>query len=76
LDWKIGVENDNDNQIFIKDNWIHSLEEVVIEGPEIDIVKRTKGRKVEDRGRAGVKRRKNIHTKGCGAESRDNLAIS
>jgi len=42
LDWKVGVENDNDNQIFIKDNWIHSLEEVVIEGPEVDIVEKIK----------------------------------
>jgi len=32
-DWKIGVENDNDNQVFIKNNWICSLEEVVIERP-------------------------------------------
>ena len=41
-DWKVGVEKDNDNQVFIKDNWIHSLEEVVIEGPEIDIVEKIK----------------------------------
>ena len=33
LDWKVGVE---------KDNWIHSLKEVVIEGPEIDIVEKIK----------------------------------
>ena len=24
-DWKIGVENDNDNQVLIKNNWICSL---------------------------------------------------
>jgi len=42
LDWKIGVENNNDNQVFIKDNWIHSLKEVVIEGPEVDIVEKIK----------------------------------
>ena len=41
-DWKVKVENDNDNQVFIKDNWIHSLEEVVIEGPEVDIVEKIK----------------------------------
>jgi len=41
-DWKIGVENNNDNQVFIKDNWIHSLKEVVIEGPEVDIVEKIK----------------------------------
>ena len=33
LDWKVGVE---------KDKWIHSLKEVVIEGPEIDIVEKIK----------------------------------
>jgi len=32
----------NDNQIFIKDNWIHSLEEVVIKGPKVDIVEKIK----------------------------------
>ena len=42
LDWTIGVENDNDNQVFIKNNWIHSLEEVMIEGSEIDIVEKIK----------------------------------
>jgi len=42
LDWKIGVEKDNGNQVFIRDNWIRSLEEVVIEGPEVDIVEKIK----------------------------------
>jgi len=42
LDWKVGVKNDNDNQIFIKDYWIHSLSEVVIEGPEVDILEKIK----------------------------------
>ena len=42
LDWKVGVEKDNDNQIFIKNNWIHSLEEVVIEGPKVNIVEKIK----------------------------------
>ena len=41
-DWKVGVENDNKNQIFIKDNWIRSIQEVVIEGPEVDIMERIK----------------------------------
>ena len=41
-DWKVRVENDNKNQIFIKDNWIHSIQEVVIEGPEVDIMERIK----------------------------------
>jgi len=42
LDWKIGVENDNDNQVFIKDNWIRNLQEVVIEGPEVEILEKIK----------------------------------
>jgi len=25
VDWKVGIERDNENQVFIKDNWIHSL---------------------------------------------------
>jgi len=48
LDWKVGVEKDNDNQIFIKDNWIRSLEEVVIEGPEVDIVEKIKKARSKD----------------------------
>ncbi len=41
-DWKVEVEKDNDNQVFIKNNWIHSLEKVVIKGPEVDIVEKIK----------------------------------
>ena len=64
LDWKVGVEKDNDNQVFIKDNWIRSIQEVVIEGPEIDIVEKIKKarskdmevvRIVEEMKKAGVK---------------------
>jgi len=47
-DWKVGVEKDNDNQVFIKDNWIHSLEEVVIEGSEVDIVEKIKKARSKD----------------------------
>ena len=49
LNWKIGVENDNDNQVFIRDNWICSLEEVVIEGPEVDIVEKIKKARSKDK---------------------------
>ena len=49
LDWKVGVENDNDNQALINDKWIHSLEEVVIEGPEIDIVEKIKKARSKDK---------------------------
>ena len=31
VDWKIGVDKDNENQVFIKDNWIRSMYEVVVE---------------------------------------------
>jgi len=41
-DWKVGVENNNDNQVFIKDNWIRSIQEVVIEGSEVEIVEKMK----------------------------------
>ena len=42
LDWKVGVEKDNENQVFIKDYWLCSLQEVVIEGLEVDIVEKIK----------------------------------
>jgi len=42
LDWKVGVENNNNNQILIKNNWICSLQEVIIEKPEVDILKKIK----------------------------------
>ena len=41
-DWKIGVEKNNDNQILIKDNWICSIQKVVIEGFKVDIVEKIK----------------------------------
>ena len=47
-DWKVGVEKDNNNQVFIKDNWICNLEEVVIERPEVDIVEKIKKARSKD----------------------------
>ena len=38
LDWKIGVDKDNENQIIIKNYWIHNMYEVIVEGPEVEIV--------------------------------------
>jgi len=38
LDWKVGVEKDNENKKLIKEECIHSLAEVVIKGPEVDII--------------------------------------
>ena len=63
-DWKVGVEKDNENQVFIKDCWLHSLHKVVIEGLEVDIIEKIKKarskdeeivRVVEKMKKAGVK---------------------
>ena len=42
LDCKVGVEKDNKNQVFIKDCWLYNLQEVIIEGLEVDIVEKIK----------------------------------
>ena len=47
-DWKVGVDRDNEDQVLIKDNWIHSLGEVVIEGPEVDIIEKIKKARGKD----------------------------
>ena len=41
-DWKVGVDKDNSNQVFIKDHWIRSLFVVVVEGPEVELVEKIK----------------------------------
>ena len=46
LDWKIGMEN---NQKLIKEQWICSLTEVVIEGPEVEIVEKIKKARSKDK---------------------------
>ena len=48
MDWKIGVDKDNSNQIFIRDNWIHSIYEVVVEGPEVELVEKIKKARSKD----------------------------
>ena len=53
-DWKIGVDKDNKNQIFIKNNWIHSIQEVVIEGLEVEIVEKIKKARSKDEDVAKV----------------------
>ena len=64
LNWKVKVEKNNENQIFIKNYWLCSLHEVIIEGPEVDIVEKIKKardkneevvRVVEEMKKAGVK---------------------
>jgi len=47
-DWKVGVDKDNENQIFIKDNWIHSMYKVVVEGPEVDLLEKIKKARSKD----------------------------
>ena len=63
-DWKVGVNRDNENQVFIKDNWIRNMQEVVVEGSEVDIVEKIKKvrskdeeivRIVEEMKKVGVK---------------------
>jgi len=41
-DLKVGIENDNSIQIFIKNHWILNLYEVVVEKFKVDIVKKIK----------------------------------
>jgi len=63
-DWKIGVDKDNENQVMVKDSWLHKLKEVIIEGPKVDIIEKIKKargkdkevvRIVEEMKKAGVK---------------------
>ena len=48
LDWKVETENDNNNQTLIKEQWIHSLHEVVIERPKVEIVEKIKKARKKD----------------------------
>jgi len=47
-DWKVGIDKDNENQVFIKDHWVCSLGEVVIEGPKVEIVEKIKKARGKD----------------------------
>ena len=58
------MEKDNEDQVFIKDNYICSMYEIVVEGPEVDIIEKIKKarskdedvvRVVEEMKKAGVK---------------------
>ena len=48
LDWKVGVDRNNENQIFIKDNWVCNLQEVVIEGLEVELLEKIKKARSKD----------------------------
>jgi len=63
-DWKVRVDKDNENQVVVKDNWLCKLEEVIIKGPEVEIIEKIKKAKgkdkevvriVEEMKKAGVK---------------------
>jgi len=40
--WKVGVDRDNENQVVIKDNWIRSLQKVVIKELEVEMLEKIK----------------------------------
>ena len=48
-DQKVEVDKDNKDQVFIKDCWLHSLHEVVIEEPEANIIEKIKKVKSKDK---------------------------
>ena len=48
-DWKVDVDRDNENQIFIKDNWVCSLQEVVIEELEVELLEKIKKARSKDK---------------------------
>ena len=54
LDWKIDIKKDNKNQTLIKEQWIYSLAEVVIEELEVDIVEKIKIAREKDKEVARV----------------------
>jgi len=63
-DWKVGVENDNEDQKLIKEEWVREIMEVVVKGPEtilVEKIKRARGkdkevvRVIEKMKKVGVK---------------------
>ena len=42
------MEKDNEDQVFIKDNYICSMYEIVVEGPEVDIIEKIKKARSKD----------------------------
>ena len=48
-DWRVGIEKDNENQVVIKNNWIHSIQEVVIKGLEVDMIEKIKKARSKDK---------------------------
>ena len=48
VDWKVGIDKDNKNQIIIKDYWIRNMYEVVVKGLEVDLLEKIKKVKSKD----------------------------
>ena len=64
LDLRIEIKNNNCDQVFIKNYWIHNLYKVIVERPKVNIVEKIKKirdkykeivRVVEEIKKAGVK---------------------
>jgi len=49
LDWKVGTENDNENQKLIKEDWVQGMMEVVVEGPEAELTEKIKRARDKDK---------------------------
>ena len=47
-DWKVDIEKNNENQIFIKDYWLYNLYEVIIDRLEVNIVEKIKKARSKD----------------------------
>ena len=47
--WKVSIENDNKDQVFIKDCWLHNLYKVVIKEPEVNILEKIKIARSKDK---------------------------
>ena len=48
MDQKVEVDKDNENQVFIKDDWICSIQEIVIKGLEVEIIEKIKRARSKD----------------------------
>ena len=48
-DQRVGVEKNNENQVFIKDCWLHNVYEVLIDGLKVNIVEKIKKAKSKDK---------------------------
>ena len=48
-DWKVGVENDNENQKLIKEEWVREMIEVVVERPKTMLLEKIKKARGKDK---------------------------